>query len=137
MTDPYGNVVACATSSVGVVGTVSFTTCGGDKTTLTAAPTPTSDYDPGLAGSACEGYSATFDGGPNDTPITCPPSAYDWTVYTPNWGAPNSENFPMDTCGAGFLDNLRGRCGVITNWGCEKGGTDDRDTKHTFATVIE
>jgi hypothetical protein len=23
-----------------------------------------------------------------------------------------------DGCGRGFLDNFRGRCGVITNWGC-------------------
>ena len=24
----------------------------------------------------------------------------------------------VDGCGRGFLDNFRGRCGVITNWGC-------------------
>ncbi|PLN75624.1 hypothetical protein BDW42DRAFT_180359 [Aspergillus taichungensis] len=34
---------------------------------------------------------------------------------------------PIDqVCGQGYLDNFRGRCGVISSWGCE---FVDRDVK--------
>lgn len=36
-----------------------------------------------------------------------------WYVYATKESMPISEE-----CGAGYLDNLRGECGVITNWGC-------------------
>ncbi|KAJ5503721.1 hypothetical protein N7463_006595 [Penicillium fimorum] len=30
------------------------------------------------------------------------------------------ESMPIDqVCGQGYLDNFRGRCGVITSWGCK------------------
>lgn len=45
------------------------------------------------------------------------------TGMTPDCGAPNSDYEPMDKCGKGFLDDLRGRCGVITNWGCVTGNS--------------
>ena len=31
-------------------------------------------------------------------------------------------------CGEGILDNLRGRCGVITTWGCQYVGADGSNT---------
>jgi hypothetical protein len=30
------------------------------------------------------------------------------------------ESMPIDqVCGQGYLDNFRGRCGIISNWGCK------------------
>ena len=34
-------------------------------------------------------------------------------IYTNNFGQ------DVDGCGKGLLDNLRGYCGVINNWGCD------------------
>ena len=31
-------------------------------------------------------------------------------------------------CGEGVLDNLRGRCGIITSWGCQYVGADGSNT---------
>jgi hypothetical protein len=36
-----------------------------------------------------------------------------WTV-----NIANDDKYDTGGCGAGFLDNFRGRCGAITNWGC-------------------
>ncbi|KAJ5185492.1 hypothetical protein N7472_010332 [Penicillium cf. griseofulvum] len=60
------------------------------------------------------------------------------------------ESMPIDqVCGQGYLDNFRGRCGVITDWGCkfvdenvdrveEKEKNEDRITgaKMTFSTDV-
>lgn len=44
--------------------------------------------------------------------------AFQWYITIPN------DNRFDSSCGAGFLDNFRGRCGVITSWGCEYIGAD-------------
>jgi hypothetical protein len=36
----------------------------------------------------------------------------------------NDSKYDPTTCGAGFLDNLRGRCSVITDWACDIGDND-------------
>lgn len=37
-----------------------------------------------------------------------------WQVYA------TKDSMPIDqVCGQGYLDNFRGRCGVISDWGCE------------------
>ncbi|KXG46783.1 uncharacterized protein PGRI_035290 [Penicillium griseofulvum] len=60
------------------------------------------------------------------------------------------ESMPIDqVCGQGYFDNFRGRCGVISNWGCkfvdenvdrveEKEKNEDRITgaKMTFSTDV-
>ncbi|KAI9827502.1 MAG: hypothetical protein M1832_004852 [Thelocarpon impressellum] len=44
-------------------------------------------------------------------------------------------NWPQDPrgCGRGLLDNLRGQCGIITNWECEY--TNDTTARPTFKTM--
>lgn len=37
---------------------------------------------------------------------------------------PGDDRFDGTNCGSGFLDNLRGHCGVITDWGCKRSGVD-------------
>lgn len=96
MTDPLRNVEVCPSSSLERIGTVDFTVCAGTTTktisTLTQAPTPTATtYNATFQASACDGVPPNLSG----TPITCPPTEYWWTLYLPNWGAPNSEYFPM------------------------------------------
>ncbi|KAF4302221.1 hypothetical protein GTA08_BOTSDO09653 [Botryosphaeria dothidea] len=39
-----------------------------------------------------------------------------WDVYLDNDASYNKQ------CGGGCLDNIRGRCGVVTDWGCERNG---------------
>ncbi|EKG12648.1 hypothetical protein MPH_10237 [Macrophomina phaseolina MS6] len=41
-----------------------------------------------------------------------------WAVNIDNDSAYNKQ------CGGGCLDNIRGRCGVVTDWGCERNGLD-------------
>lgn len=43
-----------------------------------------------------------------------------------NWNVVVNHDSKYDTggCGAGFLDNFRGRCGTISNWGCNIGDND-------------
>lgn len=43
-----------------------------------------------------------------------------------NWNVVVNHDSKYDSggCGAGFLDNFRGRCGVITSWGCNIGDND-------------
>ena len=43
--------------------------------------------------------------------------AYQWEVYIHN-ESQYEQNPHHDNCGGGFLDNFRGRCGVITTWTC-------------------
>lgn len=43
--------------------------------------------------------------------------------------------YTKDECGSGFLDNFRGRCGAITDWGCEY-VPDTADAKMSFKTSL-
>ena len=90
-----------------------------------------SDYDPSYTGSWCYGHPYQVSG----VDLTCPPAAFSWEVYLPGWGAPDSAKDPQ-TCGEGFLDNLRGRCGVISAWGCAP-KNNNQDSYYTFNTDIE
>lgn len=53
-----------------------------------------------------------------------------------NWNVVVNNDSRYDTggCGAGFLDNFRGRCGVITSWGCNIGDNDSANMN--FDTTI-
>ena len=44
----------------------------------------------------------------------------------------NDSKYDTEGCGAGFLDNFRGRCGVITDWTCNIG--DDDSANMVFFT---
>lgn len=39
---------------------------------------------------------------------------------------------PGDTCGAGLLDNLRGQCGDVDDWGCAQQPEQDNGAYITF-----
>lgn len=43
----------------------------------------------------------------------------DWDITIPS-----DDRFDGDRCGSGFLDNLRGQCGIITRWECDRNGAD-------------
>ncbi|GME65739.1 hypothetical protein GTA08_BOTSDO09653 [Neofusicoccum parvum] len=50
-----------------------------------------------------------------------------WSIYLDNDATYNKQ------CGGGCLDNIRGRCGDVTDWGCTR---DSAGTAHyTFNTV--
>lgn len=53
-----------------------------------------------------------------------------WTV-----NVAGAKYYTKDECGSGFLDNFRGRCGAITNWGCDY-VPDTADAKMSFWTSI-
>ncbi len=52
---------------------------------------------------------------------------YDNDVFYRDWiiHIDNDDKYDKGGCGAGFLDNFRGRCGAITDWTCSyEGGTN-------------
>ncbi|KAF7552498.1 hypothetical protein G7046_g7387 [Stylonectria norvegica] len=89
-------------------------------------------YDPSYVGSYCLGKPYELNG----TPLTCPPAAYSWYLQLPGFGGHQSPNFPMTECGKGLLDNLRGRCGIISAWSCDMNDAET-DIQVSFDTVIE
>lgn len=65
---------------------------------------------------------------------------HDGQVGTPpflNYGVliPNDGKFETKGCGRGFLDNLRGRCGVITSWQCNYVGAAATTAALAFLTT--
>ncbi|MCJ1337946.1 hypothetical protein MMC09_003230 [Bachmanniomyces sp. S44760] len=52
----------------------------------------------------------------------------DWTV-----NIPHDAKYDQD-CGRGFLDNLRGDCGVISSWKCDFDPQDQTTAVLNFAT---
>ena len=54
--------------------------------------------------------------------------AFQWAILLPSQ--------PPGGCGGGFLDNFRGRCGVISNWGCTFVGAEETTAMLYFATSV-
>lgn len=53
------------------------------------------------------------------------------------WGVliTNDNKYDTGGCGSGFLDNLRGRCGVISGWGCNYVGAQGTTAALYFETT--
>ena len=68
-----------------------------------------------------------------DDGVSCKGTAYTtenaWTVVVNK-----DREYDPNNRGGGFLDNLRGRCGVITGWGCDTGANDSANMH--FNTTI-
>jgi hypothetical protein len=53
--------------------------------------------------------------------------AFHWLVTIPNETPfEHRDGYNHDNCGGGFLDNFRGRCGVITSWRCKYYSNDGK-----------
>ncbi|KAK0516037.1 hypothetical protein JMJ35_002071 [Cladonia borealis] len=66
----------------------------------------------------------------------CMHDGMDNVDITLNYGVliPNDSEYDK-SCGEGFLDNLRGRCGVISGWGCGYTGAENTTAALSFSTV--
>ncbi|PVH93379.1 hypothetical protein DM02DRAFT_634603 [Periconia macrospinosa] len=54
----------------------------------------------------------------------------EYTIDMAGWG--NADETPRSGCGSGLLDNLRGQCGDILNWGCDAIHENPHDTRAHF-----
>jgi hypothetical protein len=53
-----------------------------------------------------------------------------FTVWMAGWG--NNDGTSLSGCGTGLLDNLRGQCGNVVDWGCDEIRENPHDTKVHF-----
>ncbi|KAG4437744.1 hypothetical protein IFR05_006778 [Cadophora sp. M221] len=51
-------------------------------------------------------------------------------IFTEGWG--NNDETSLSGCGGGLLDNLRGQCGWIFEWGCEEEHSSPHSTLYGF-----
>ena len=94
---------------------------GSSLPSVLAAPSPPFKVAPALAR--------------REVPLTDPTWDTNLCYFNDNlpatqWGLLVTGDRPNESgdCGAGILDNLRGRCGVITSWGCQYVGADGSNT---------
>ena len=48
---------------------------------------------------------------------------------------PDDSKYDSGGCGAGFLDNFRGRCGAVTEWGCNMVGATGGTAAMSFTVI--
>lgn len=121
-TDPYGDVIACSTSSVGAIGGVTYTACAGaSKTLVTGTPPPAVTTSCRVAEDPDAGINTAFCTCDNDPGYTLPtltgslPCDYTFvTTVTITQPAPTTEVSPTATAlGWADVDDVvsLGACG--------------------------